>query len=78
MILLNGFADASVTLVLVVGKLRQVKGRAGGAALADVAEVAGLAATAAKAAAALEGTVYGEYRYAVSAGTPGLSMSNSP
>ena len=73
--MLNGFADVIETLVL-VGKLRQVKGRAGGALA--VAEVAGLAATAAKAAAALEGTVYGEYRYAVSAGTPGLSISNSP
>jgi hypothetical protein len=75
MILLKGLADVIETFVL-LGKLRQVRGRAGGA-LAD-AEVAGLAATAAKAAAALEGTVYGEYRYAVSAGTPGLSMSNSP
>jgi cobalamin biosynthesis protein CbiD len=33
---------------------------------------------AAAAAAALEGTVYGEYRYAVNVGSPELSMSNSP
>ena len=76
MILLKGFAALATEILVLVGKLRVVKGRAGGP-LAD-AEVAGLAATAAKAAAALEGTVYGEYRYAVSAGTPGLSMSNSP